>query len=386
MPLIKIKPYWIMIPVNRPLIAPEDLLAVEASLKDTFISGEIPVVKQMESMLAEVVQAKSAIAVSTGTAALDLIYEAINISSDSEIISPTFTIISSISNALRKGAKVTLVDSDPITWCMDSDIAANLVSKKTTAIVPVHIYGMSVDLNPILECTANTETLIIEDAAEALGAKYRNQPCGGIGDLGIVSFYANKIVTGGEGGAILSNREGLTQKFRQLRNLAFSQERFVHNELGWNSRISGLSASLINSQLQRMPELLKRKKEIGSRYLTGLEGHPWFQFPILGNEYTENTFWVFGLLIKDEIRINAKYLSSLLLECGIETRRFFCPMHLQPLPSQIKSNFVIPKPMPVSEMLWENGLYLPSGLGNTNNEIDYVIDQLWKLAKENKNV
>lgn len=386
MPLIKIKPYWIMIPVNRPLIAPEDLLAVEASLKDTFISGEIPVVKQMESMLAEVVQAKSAIAVSTGTAALDLVYEAMDISSDSEIISPTFTIISSISNALRKGAKVTLVDSDPITWCMDSDIAANFVSKKTTAIVPVHIYGMSVDLNPILESTANTETLIIEDAAEALGAKYRNQPCGGIGDLGIVSFYANKIVTGGEGGAILSNREDLTQKFRQLRNLAFSQERFVHNELGWNSRISGLSASLINSQLQRIPDLLKRKKEIGSRYLIGLEGHPWFQFPILGNEYTENTFWVFGLLIKDKIRINAKYLSSLLLECGIETRRFFCPMHLQPLPSQIKSNFIIPKPMPVSEMLWENGLYLPSGLGNTNIEIDYVIDQLWKLAKENKNV
>ena len=368
-----------MIPVNRPLLTAEDNAYVLNSLKETWISGEAPPVATLEKSLCEILGSKYAVAFSSGTTAIDIAVEAIDIRHGDECLLPAFTIISTASNILRKGGRVVLVDADPITWSMDATRTADAISEKTKLVIPVHIYGLPVDMDPILEQARKFNTFVLEDAAEALGVKYKDSECGTIGDAGIFSFYANKIVTGGEGGAIVTNDEAYSQRLRYLRNLCFSpNERFVHEELGWNGRISALSASLVVSQLSRLPKLLEKKIQIGLRYSEGLKDHPYFSFQPHTVSYSQNCYWVFGILLNEQSKMNAKELQFKLKELGIDTRRFFCPLHLQPLAK--KYDIQQHGDLKFSEYLWEMGLYLPSGLGTTDSEIDQVIDILWSLV------
>lgn len=368
-----------MIPVNRPLLTTEDNDYVLNSLKETWISGEAPPVATLEKSLCETLGSKYAVAFSSGTTAIDMAVEALDINRGDECILPTFTIISTASNILRKGGRLTLVDADPITWSMDAATTADAISEKTKLVMPVHIYGLPVDMDPVLQKANNFNTFILEDAAEALGVKYKNRECGTLGNAGIFSFYANKIVTGGEGGAIVTDNASYAQKLRYFRNLCFNaDERFVHEELGWNGRISALSASLVVSQLSRLPNLLERKIRIGLRYREGLKDHPYFDFQPNAVSYSQNCYWVFGVLLKKESKMNAKTLQLKLKELDIDTRRFFCPLHLQPLAAKYDIQKI--GELKFSEYLWEMGLYLPSGLGTTDSEIDQIIDSLWSLV------
>ena len=368
-----------MIPVNRPLINNSDIEAVSKALDDTYISGETPLTVELESLMCQIVKTEHAIAVSNGTVALDLLVEALDVKKSDHCIVPNFTIISTISNLLRKGANIELIDADPVTWSINADAAAASIRSDTKLILPVHIYGLPVDLDPILSAAKKFETVVIEDSAEALGVDYKNNPCGSFGYASTFSFYANKIVTGGEGGAITTNDINLSKKLKKMRSLSHSNERFVHEDLGWNSRIHGLSAALIISQLKRLEILKSQKRKIAQQYLQGLEGHPWITFMPKEMRYSENLYWVFPILLNSESNLDAPRLQSRLMELGIETRRFFCPMNLQPI---IKSsNVVLNSNYNVSENLWKNGIYLPSGLGTTKNEIEYCIEKLWDLIK-----
>jgi len=368
-----------LIPVNRPLIEREDVESVTNALMETYISGETPTVREMEILLAKVTGVSESIAVSTGSAAIDLVVEALEIKPGDHCVVPDFTIISTIANILRKGAKVHLIDADPETWSIDANAAANAINNKTKIVLPVHIYGLPADMDPILSAARDYKAFVLEDAAEALGVNYKGKPCGSLGDAAIFSFYANKVVTGGEGGAITTNNEELAGKLRSLRSLAHTGERFIHKELGWNSRISGLSAALVKSQLNRLEALVDKKKAIASRYMRGLSENPWLTFMPEKVSYSSNAFWVFPIVLNSEAPFDAKQFQLKLRENGIETRRFFCPMHLQPLISnfdvQLNSDYKI------STHLWNRGLYLPSGLGNTIEEIDKVIDIIWNLTK-----
>jgi len=369
-----------LIPVNRPLLTVEDHKHVLKSLEETWISGEAPPVATLEKSLCETLGSKYAVAFSSGTTAIDIATEALDIEPGDECILPTFTIISTASNILRKGGRLVLIDSDPLTWSMNSVQGAEAISKKTKLILPVHIYGLPVDMDPILDQADKFNTFVLEDAAEALGVKYKNRECGTIGDAGIFSFYANKIVTGGEGGAIVTNDESYSKRLRFLRNLCFNpEERFVHEELGWNGRISALSASLVDSQLARLPILLEKKIRLGMRYREGLKNHPFIDFQPDQVSYSRNCYWVFGILLKSESQMNAKTLKTKLRDLGIDTRRFFCPLHLQPL--AVKYDIKTLGNLKVSEYLWDMGLYLPSGLGTTDSEIDQVIDAIWSLVE-----
>jgi perosamine synthetase len=368
-----------LIPVNRPFIDNTDVEAVSKALDDTYISGETPLTADLESLMCQIVKTEHAIAVSNGTVALDLLVEALDVKKGDHCIVPNFTIISTISNLLRKGANIELIDADPVTWSINADAAAASIRSYTKLILPVHVYGLPVDLDPILSVTKKFETIVIEDSAEALGVDYKNNPCGSFGHASTFSFYANKIVTGGEGGAITTNDIHLSKKLKKMRNLSHSSERFVHEDLGWNSRIHGLSAALIVSQLKRLETLKSQKRNIAQQYLQGLEGHPWITFMPKEISYSENLYWVFPILLNSESNLDAPKLQGKLMELGIETRRFFCPMNLQPI---IKSlNVVVNSKYNVSENLWKNGIYLPSGLGTTKNEIEYCIETLWDLIK-----
>lgn len=366
-----------MIPVNRPLIDSADIDAVTAALKETYISGETPPVTEMEAALSKVTETAQSVAVATGTTAIDLVIEALEIQPGDHCIVPSFTIVSSVANLLRKGARVELIDADPLTWSMNANAAAAAIKPSTKLILPVHIYGLPVDMDPILSLANQMGSFVLEDSAEALGVRYKGKPCGSIGDAAVFSFYANKIVTGGEGGAITTSDEGLAKKLKSLRNLAHGRERFVHERLGWNARISGLSAALISSQLKRLETLILRKHAIANLYMEGLRGHPWLTFMPAETPYSTNAYWVFPILLNSDSPYNAETLQTKLKNIGVESRRFFCPIHLQPFSTDF--DLVFSSNNAVSENLWNFGLYLPSGLGNTNQEIEQVIEALWKL-------
>ena len=370
-----------MIPVNRPLISGEDISAVTEALKNTWVSGDTPPIITLENTLKEILGVSDVVAVSTGTTAIDLSVEALDIQPGDECIVPTFTIMSSVSNLVRHGAKLTVVDSDPVTWSINADLAAEAITAKTKLVVPVHIYGLPVDMDPILNKVAGTQTFVLEDAAEALGVDYKGRHCGAIGDAGIFSFYANKIVTGGEGGAVSTNDAAFAERVRYFRNLCFNpKQRFVHEDLGWNARLSGLPATLISSQLQRLDHLIERKIAIAQRYLSGLAGHPWLDFHPASTASSENTYWVFGVVLNDDSPFDAEELQKDLRVLGVDTRRFFCPVHLQPLARKYPIHTF--GPMPVAEKLWNRGIYLPSGLGNTTEEFEAVIDAMWRMVKK----
>ena len=368
-----------MIPVNRPLIDNSDITAVTKALNDTFISGETPLTLQMEKLLSTIVNSKYAIAVSNGTVAIDLLIEALDIKKGDHCIVPNFTIISTVSNLLRKGAQVEFIEADSATWSIDSKAAAAAMTDKTKVIIPVHIYGLAVDMEPILKVASNKNVFVIEDSAEALGVKYKDKYCGSLASASTFSFYANKIVTGGEGGAITTNDEELAHELYSLRNLSHGKIRFVHERLGWNARITGLSAALISSQLNRLESLILKKQAIAMKYIEGLRNHPWINFMPEKNLNSTNVFWVFPILLNSDSPYDAESLQINLQKQGIETRRFFCPMHLQP----VVKNFdvIFDSSYVISDNLWRNGLYLPCGLGITETEIEFVIETLWKLLK-----
>ena len=368
-----------MIPVNRPAISESDINSVVESLRNTWISGDTPPVRTLEESLKDILGVKEVVAISSGTTAIDLSIEALDIQAGDECVVPTFTIMSTVSNLLRHRAKLVVIDSDPNTWSLDAALAAEAISEKTKLVLPVHIYGLSADMDPITEKAKTTNTFVLEDAAEALGVNYKDQHCGSIGDASIFSFYANKIVTGGEGGAVATNDSEFAERLRYLRNLCFNpSQRFVHEDLGWNARLAGLPAALISSQLRRLESLIAQKTRIAERYLDGLRGHPWLDFHPQTTAYSKNTYWVFGVVLNDDAPFDAEGIQQELRRLGVDTRRFFCPIHLQPL----AKNHSIAKfgQMLVAERLWNRGFYLPSGLGNTEEEFEKVIDIMWKMV------
>ncbi len=368
-----------LIPVSRPKISEANIFDVSQALRDGQISGHSPGVLELERSFAEYLGTSAAVAVSSGTTAIDLTVEALDIKSGDECIVPAFTIISTVSALARRGAKIQLVDAELSSWCMNVNNIESIVSQNTKIVLPVHIYGLPVDMQPIWELRKSHNFIILEDSAEALGVTCYGQKSGALGDVSIFSLYANKLITAGEGGMIATSDNILAEKLRGLRNLNFSKaERFVNFELGYAARLNNLGATLALSQLREIDQLLEIKSFLAKRYLEGLDGHPWFDFQATSTSYAENKYWVFGLVLKDSVPFSAKVFQGLLLSHGIESRRFFCPLHLQPVAR--KFDVVLdPRGMTNSELLWERGLYLPFGTGIRIDEVDEVIRVLWHI-------
>ena len=367
------------VPVNRPVVSEDDVSAVASLVRGTWLSGESPAVGDLEANLAHAVGAKHAIAVSSGTTACDLVSEAIGLGPETTAIAPATTIISTVSHAARLGSRINVVDVDPDTWCIDAVAVESLMESRPAAVFAVHLFGLAADIPRLARLTEGTPTLLIEDAAEALGQKIGRESCGSMGDAGVFSFYANKIVTCGEGGAVVTSSDQLASEVRRLRNLYFDpEERFIHQRLGFNARMPGVTAALANSQLRRLPAHLARKRELGLRYLSNLDGHPWLRLPHAEWNGVENSFWVFPVLLTEGAPHALADIRSRLLDAGIDTRRLFFPLNRQP--ALLNLGLITGGPTPVADELWDRGFYLPSGLGTTNEEIDYVCERLWGLA------
>ena len=368
------------IPVNIPLVDGNEKKYLNKCIDTGWISSEGPFVKQFEDQFANRVQRKYAIAVTNGTAALDVGIEALGIGPGDEVILPAFTIISCIGQIIRSGATPVLVDSDPLTWNMNLKQVEEKITEHTKAIMVVHIFGLPVDVEPLLEIAKNKNIKIIEDAAEMHGQTYYEKPCGSFGDISTFSFYSNKLITTGEGGMLVTDDEQLAMDCRSLRNLCFQpKKRFVHERLGWNYRMTNLQAALGLAQLERLDEFVQRKRRMGKKYTQGLRVLNEVQLPLEKTDYAENIYWVFGLVLDDSIGFDAEEAIKMLGEKGIGCRPFFCPMNQQPVLREM--GFFINESYPVAERLYKQGFYIPSGTALNSEHINHVTKILIEYLK-----
>lgn len=364
------------IPVNTPLLDGNEEKYLLQCIRTGWISSEGPFISEFEEKFSKYIGRKFGIAVSNGSGALDIAIKALKIGNDDEVIMPTFTIISPAQSVIKAGAKPVLVDSDPLTLNMDVTQIETKITSRTKAILVVHIYGLAVDMDPVLELCKKYKLFLIEDAAEMHGQTYKGKKCGSFGDISIFSFYPNKHITTGEGGMIMTDDLELAERCRKLRNLAFEpkERRFIHHELGWNYRMTNMQAALGLAQLEKIEEHINKKRDVGNAYQSGLKGIQGFQLPLKETEYCENIYWVFTLIADTQEQCESTMVK--LNNMGIGTRPFFWCMHEQPVFKDM--GLFAGENYPIAEKLARNGFYIPSGLGLSREDIKQVINSLLK--------
>ncbi len=376
-----------MIPVNDPILGEREQEYVLECVRTGWISSAGKFIDEFEKRWAEYCGRRYGIAVSNGTVALQLAVACLGLRPGDEVIMPTFTIISCALAVVCSGGVPVLVDSDPRTWCMDVDQVKDKITERTRAVMPVHIYGHPVDMDPLLDLAERHGLALIEDAAEAHGAEYlmrgngsqsRWRRCGSFGDVSCFSFYANKLITTGEGGMVLTDDPKLAERVRSQRNLCFQTgRRFYHEELGFNFRLTNLQAAVGLGQLERIDEIVARKRWMGAEYTRRLKDIKGLQLPT-EEPWAHNVYWMYGVVLSEEVGMDATQLALRLQERGVETRPFFWGMHEQPIFH--KQGLFVNEHYPIAERLARRGLYLPSGLALTNDQLTRVCDEVHEVC------
>jgi perosamine synthetase len=359
-----------LIPVNEPLLTEADFASVNDALRSGWISGSGPHIEAFEERWAAYCGRKHGIAVANGSVALHVAVSLLDLEPGDEVIMPSFTIISCAWPVVLSNATPVLVDSDPRTWTIDVTKIKPRITRRTRAIMPVHIYGNPVDMQPVLDLAAENGLHVIEDAAEAHGAVYRGERIGSFGTMSCFSFYANKLITTGEGGMLLVDADDLAERARRVRNLGFQPgRRFVHSELGYNFRLTNMQAALGVAQVERIDEIVARKRAMGQMYTERLSQLSGLELQV-EQEWSRGVYWMYGVLIRETTGLDAAELARRLAERGIETRPFFLGMHEQPV---LRNRGLFRnQSYPVTERLARQGLYLPSGLGLDDKQIDCI--------------
>lgn len=374
-----------VVPVNEPKIGERELHYVTECLRSGWLStGRF--VTEFEEGWAAYCGRRYGITVSNGTAALQLAVAALQLQPGDEVIMPTLTIISCAIAVIYNQAVPVVVDADPRTWTMDVSQVEAKIGPRTRAIMPVHIYGHPVDMDPVLQLGNDYGLAVIEDAAEAHGAEYLSsrgrmsplwQRCGSFGEMSCFSFYPNKLITTGEGGMVLTDNPELAERLRSLRNLCFQpQRRYYHEELGFNFRLTNLQAAIGLAQLERMNEIVERKRWIGREYTQRLSHITELQLPIQ-ESWAHSVYWMYGIVLSERMGMSAAEFAARLRDKGVETRPFFLGMHQQP--ALWKRGLLRHERYPVAEGLARRGLYLPSGLAITEEQIQHVADAVYEV-------
>lgn len=373
-----------MIPVFEPLFAGNELAYVSECVKTGWVSSEGPFVKRFEDEMVASFDAQHGIACSSGTSALEIALYALNLPRGAEVILPSFTIVSCVMACLRLGLVPVLVDVVPGYLTMDPAKVKAKLTNKTAAIMPVHVYGNPADMDAILVIARQANVQVIEDFAESHGAVYisketgKRSYCGTMGDTAACSFYANKIIATGEGGMVFTRTSEQDERARNYRNLSFDKgRRYIHEDVGYNFRMTNLQAAVGVAQLEQLPESLKRKREIGGQYRSGLEGVNGVTFhPVPA--YAESVYWMFGIQLDPARGLNATRLQDRLKEEKIGTRCFFNGMHRQPAFND--RDMFVGESYPVTEQATEYGVLLPSSLTLTQEQIEQVCKAIKKAV------
>jgi len=363
-----------MIPVSEPLLDKVALSNVAEAMSTGWISSGGRYIEQFEQSWAAYCGANYGVAVSNGTTALKVAVAALDLEPGSEIIVPTYTIISCVNAILEAGCKPVLIDSDADTWNLTVSQIEPQITERTRAIMVVHMFGHPVDMDPLMDIARRHKLFVIEDAAESHGAEYKGRRVGAIGDIGCFSFYANKIITTGEGGMVIMKDQGLAERSRSLRNLAFrSDRRFLHTEIGYNFRLTNLQAAVGVAQVGQVDRHIEIKRRNAKAYIERLRDIDAIRLPV---EYpwAKNVYWMFGIVLDDKVKFDATEGIRKMAARGVETRPFFWPMHEQPVFHRM--GLFENQRFPVAERIARRGFYLPSGLTLTEEQIDLTCDAL----------
>lgn len=363
-----------MIPVNEPLLDGREKELLMQCIETGWISSDGPFIAEFEKKFSSYVNTKYGIAVCNGTAALEAALFAAGVGENDEVIMPSFTIISCALAAMRLWAKPVLVDVEPETWNMDVSQIESKITKRTKAIMPVHMYGHPVDMDPVLEIAQRYNLMVVEDAAEVHGAEYKGKKCGSLGHIASFSFYANKIITTGEGGMVVTSDERMAERARSYRNLCFRPEkRFFHTELGYNFRMTNLQAAIGVAQMERIDEFVKIKRKWGEYYRESLSDIKGIKFQI-EKPWAKTVYWMYCIELDKSLGINADTMMARLKEKGVGTRPFFIGLHEQP--ALQKLGLFKNEHYSVTERISPQGFYLPSGLALTKTQVDKVVSAI----------
>jgi len=365
----------VRIPVAEPSLGEKELSYVTECVLTGWVSSAGKFVTQFEEMFAQFCNTNYAIATSSGTTALHLALLTLDIGPGDEVIVPTFSFIASANAVVYTGATPVFVDSEWNSWNIAPDLIEAAITSKTKAIMPVHIYGNPANMDPILEIAKRYNLAVIEDAAEAHGARYRGVPVGSIGDIGTFSFYGNKIITTGEGGMIVTNRADFAEKMRVLRDHGMSpQKRYWHPVLGFNYRLTNIQAALGVAQIEKIEAILNAKRDIAQIYYNGLKKLPGVTMPP-GYPWTESVCWLFSILVDEQAFGKTRDQVMLALkDQGIDTRPLFPPIHTQPI-------YATGQEFPVAEALAQNGLSIPSSTRLNEADLEHVMEALKKANR-----
>lgn len=370
------------IPVNEPAISKNALKYVTNCIKTGWISSAGSYLNEFEEKFAKFLGVKQAITTTNGTTALHLALLALGIKKGDEVILPSHTMMSSAAAIVYTGATPVLVDVEPDTWNMDIRQIEEKINKRTKVIMPVHIYGHPVDMDPVVTLAKKYHLYIVEDAAESIGAEYKGKLTGTIGDIGCFSFYANKIITTGEGGMVATNNDKIAKHARLLKDLAHSpQKRFLHKEIGFNFRMTNMQAALGVAQLEEIKKYIQKKRRMADTYNKELSEIKGLTLPI-ERSWAKNVYWMYGIMVEKEFGITRDEFMKRLYQKGIETRTFFIPMHRQPALRRL--GLFKKEKYPVSDDISRKGLYLPSGLTITVKQIRIVCKAIQNIKKEIK--
>ena len=360
------------IPVNEPLLYGNEKKYLYECIDTGWISSEGPFVKEFEQKMSAGVNRKYGIAVSNGTAALEVAVQALGIKEGDEVIMPTFTIISCAMAVTKAGAVPVLIDSDLYTWNMKVEEIEAKITFRTKAIMIVHLYGLPVEVDKILELAKKYNLKVIEDAAEMQGQTYNGKPCGSFGDISTFSFYSNKHITTGEGVMVVTNDEELAERCRMLRNLCFRKDvRYVHDEISDNYRFTNLQAAVGLAQLEKLDEFVEKKRQMGRYYTRKLCDIEGLILPVVRTDYADNIYWVYGIVLDKNVNADNKMIQKYLKEEGIGSRTFFWCMHEQPVYQN--QGMFSGETYSNAEYLARKGFYIPSGLALTEEQMEQVV-------------
>ena len=363
-----------MIPVFEPIIGEEEIEAVTQALRRGEISGNFgQALHSFEEGFARFCGVRHGIAVTSGTTALHLAVAAAGLEEGDEVLISESTNIATALAVIHNGAVPVPVDSEEATWNLDLDTIESLITPRTRAIIPVHLFGHPVDMDRLMGIAQRHRLLVIEDAAEAHGATVRGRRVGGIGQMGCFSFYANKVITTGEGGMVVTDDAHLAERLRLLRNLGFSKPRFRHEVAGFNFRMTGYQAAMGLAQLRKVDAIVEKKRALARRYQQHLAGIPGLQLPP-ELPWAMNVYWMYAILVGELFGRSRDELAAHLERAGIETRTFFCPMSQQPCLLSRKG--FRPRPSPVADRLWERGLYLPSAYTLSDKDVALIAEKI----------
>ena len=368
-----------MIPVCIPTIGDEERENVVDCIERSWISARGEYVSEFEDEFAAYNGCEYGVTTTSGTTALHLALEAIGVGDGDEVIIPTFTIASCAFAVQYAGGDPVLADIDEETWCLDPvEVEAN-ITDDTVAIMPVHMYGHPVDMDPILELAYEHDLYVVEDAAQTHGTEYRGQKAGSIGDVGCFSFYANKLITTGEGGMVVTDDPSIAERAEYLQDLAYTaEEPYLHREVGFNYRMSNVQAAIGVGQLTKLDEFVEMRRRNARSYDERLSDVDGIRTPP-EKPWARSNYWMYAITLDEAFPLDRDALMAELDDRGIGTRRFFVPMHEQPVYK--RAGLFENERYPVAEDIAERGLYLPSTSHLSEDEIAEVCDAIESISR-----